>query len=260
MKFFDTNFLFKVFGGFFNASSGTPEFAFNDNSVYSWTSSGEGTDGNSVFVERILDQATTMNRIFLQETNISNYSIEIDSGSGYLPLVPTATVTSLSGKSHLISFANLLVSKLKISGSNTLPANQEKVIQNIYGFMEIGTIIAVDSTRVSHNVDQKVSNMLFGGKDIINIGMDYEFTISLKANNLPDDVATFETIRYLGREMYLWINDNSENVFKVFQRPYRFQDIYRVSREGKIAPRYEKDFVGSGITDSIKLVEMSKII
>jgi len=88
MRFFDTNYLFNNFGGSSSASSATAfaGLVFDESPKYSWNSQGENTDGNAIYVERILEANITIDRIFVQNTNISNLTIEVDAGSGYVSL------------------------------------------------------------------------------------------------------------------------------------------------------------------------------
>ena len=74
MRFFSTNYLYKNFGGTYAASSNTAfsSFSFDELSKYSWYSSGEGTDGDAIYLERVLGFAESIDRIFVRETNISN--------------------------------------------------------------------------------------------------------------------------------------------------------------------------------------------
>ena len=78
MKFFDVNFGFKAFGGLFDASSNSSsaENAFDESNTTAWQSSGEGTDGTPVYVERDFETDRVISRIFVLNSNIDDISFE----------------------------------------------------------------------------------------------------------------------------------------------------------------------------------------
>ena len=150
MRFFDTNYLFRSFGGSFGASSNSAiaYMAFDEKTKFRWRSASEGTNGNAIYLERILLAPVSINRIFITETNISDLTIEVDIGAGYVSL-PSATLTkSDDGYSYFYELASPInLSKIKFIGSNTIVANEEKYITNAYAFQEIGQIKYNDAVK-----------------------------------------------------------------------------------------------------------------
>ena len=160
MRFFDTNYLFTIFGNTIAESSGTGSLAFDEKTRYGWTSDGEGTDGNSVYIENILSESQSIDRIFVKETNIDDLTIEVDIGAGYVSLSYDELISNADGTSHLyILNTPISLEKIKLSGSNTIVADQEKSIKQVYAFSELGRLEGFDSMRPSRERVQKISKL-----------------------------------------------------------------------------------------------------
>lgn len=265
MRFFDTNFLAKYQGGTASSSSGYEWNAFNENPTYVFVSDAQDTDGDLVFIEREVNEDLTVNRIFIQETNIANLSIQYmkDGDLVYTTLLPTDynLIESADGRSKLYELnVPLVFKKMRFEGSNTTPANEEKTVSNIFMFNEIGKMLIHKSVSPERQRIQKKLELEAGGTVIANKGFYWKITVSIDGNNLPEDTATFNKLRDMHRNFFIWINDNHEEAFTVFQEPYRFQDLVKVAVYGKNKFEYHDNYFGHGFKDKITLYEAGKEI
>lgn len=256
MRFFDINYFFSKFGGTITASSGTPVFAFNENPRLSWVSNLQATDGTSVYIEQAIASVSIINRIFISNTNISNLTIQVDIGAGYVALSPTKTIVSKDLKNYLYEFNNIAITKIKISGSNTLIANREKEIGGIYGFMELGQIKNFAQIQPKNQKIQKVLKLQFGKSDIINLGRSYGFTLKLKNHYIPEDNVIINTLRQQDEPFFIWINDGNDDVMKMDIYPYRFQDIYKVASVKQDPTEFANNMFYSGINTTLNMEEV----
>lgn len=257
MRFFDTNVLYTLFGNTINASSGTPSLAFDEKTRYGWTSDGEDTDGDSVYIENILTQTTPVDRIFIRESNISNMSIEVNLGAGDIPLVYSEIISSADGTSHLYILTTPIVTqKVKITGSNTIVANQEKTIKQIYAFSELGRLENFDNIVPRRERLQKISKLQAGKVDVIDFGRHFSFKLGLKAHYVEDDNDVINMLAQRDNPFFIWINDNTESIMKMYQEPFKFKDLYKVSVQKPDSMRFTKNLYFSGIDDSINMIEV----
>ena len=259
MRLFDNNWLFGNLGGTIAASSGTPSFAFDEDNQFAWNSAGEGTDGNAIFVTRTILALSPIKAIFIQTTNINNITIDVDTGGGLTPLTNFTLTKSADGMNYYYNLdAEINIIAIRVNGSNTITANQEKTIGQILAFRELGQIKNIDSIEASLKRIQKVSQLLAGKKDIINKGRQFDgVTLGFKTHYRSDDNAIIQTLLTRDDAFWIWINDNSENVQVMSVEPFRFGDIYKVAIEKNHKIKYTNNLFFSGIDLKLKLVEVA---
>lgn len=257
MRFFGTNQLFEDFGGTITASSGTPSFAFDEDDDYPWTSSGEGTDGNAVYIQQVLAASVSIDSIFIKDSNIDDLAVEVDVGSGFVALTNYTQITSADGTSHLFVLnSSISLAGIKITGSNTITANEEKEIGQILAFLQIGQIKYVSDINPRKQRIQKRSKLSTGKEDIINKGTYFEFQIKFKAHYSAADNSVIQDLRDQEDAFWIWINDNEEENIVMSQEPFRFGDIYKVGNIGVDNLSFAKNFFRSGVDFDLNLVEV----
>jgi hypothetical protein len=259
MIFFDTNWLFNRLGGTIVASSGSPDFAFDEDTQFAWNSSGEGTDGDAITVTRTLDQSQPIDAIFIQTTNINNITIDVDVGAGFVSLSSFTLIKSLDGMNYYYSLdSEISIDAIRINGSNTITANEEKTIGQILAFRQLGQIKNIDSIQPSLKRIQKVNKLITGKRDIINKGREFEsISLGFKTHYRSDDNTIIQTLITRDDSFWIWINDNSEDVQVMALEPFRFGDIYKVAIEGKHKINYTKNLFFSGMDLKLKLTEVA---
>ncbi len=259
MRFFDTNWLFNRLDGTITASSGFPDFAFDEDSQFAWNSSGEGTDGDAIFVTRTLAASQPIKAIFIQNTNINNITIDVDVGAGFVALSSFTLTKSDDGMNYYYSLDSIItILAIRINGSNTITADQEKSIGQILAFRELGQIKNIDSIEPSLKRIQKVSQLLAGKKDIINKGRQFDgISLGFKTHFKSADNAMIAILLSRDEGLWLWINDNNEEVQIMKQEPFRFGDIYKVAIEKNHKLKYTGNLFFSGIDLKLKLVEVA---
>lgn len=260
MRFFDTNYLFQAFGGSFDASSNSQiaYFAFDETPKFRWRTSGEGTDGDSVYLERVLSTPATINRIFITDTNISDLTIQVDLGAGYISL-PTNTLTkSNDGKSYFYELASSIsISKIKFIGSETITADEEKYIYNALAFLEIGQIKYNDAIKPAIERVQVVSKLNAGKYDIINKGRQISFKLGFRSHYSITDNTVIQTILARDSEFWLWLNDDQEDSIVMPQEPYRFKDVYKLAFKGNHSMAFKDNMWFSGIDTEFTLIQVA---
>lgn len=265
MKFFDFNYLAKQNGGTISQTSGVGSNAFNESSRVSWTSEGQNTDGTTANVSQTLDEASKFTHIMVLDTNISDLKIEYKSTTVTTWTELTSSdydkILSKDGKSHYFALKgavlNNIFTDIRVGGDNTSPANNEKTISNIFGFSYIGDLLGFSNVRASKQRRQSVLKLMSGGVMTINKSFYYEFNIDIEVNSRQSDVDTLNLLRNNFNSFYVWINGGYDNVFKVNQEPFNFNNVFKVSIKGNNTPNYYKNYFSLGITDKLKLVEQA---
>jgi hypothetical protein len=258
MRFFDTNWLFNRLDGTITASSGSPEFAFDEDNQFAWNSAGQGTDGDVITITRTLTQLQPIDAIFIKNTNINNITIEVDVGAGLVPLSNFTLIKSLDGINYYYSLdSQITIQEIKITGSNTITPNQQKTIGQILSFRELGQIKNINSIDPKLKKIQKVNKLISGKKDIINKGREFDsISLGFKTHYRADDNAIIQTILDRDDSFWLWINDNSEDVQVMALDPFRFGDIQKVAVMRDYKVKYTKNLFFSGMDLKLKLTEV----
>lgn len=260
MRFFTTNYLFSNFGGGYDASSNTAlaPFAFDEENLFSWFSSGENTNGNTIFLERTLDAAFSTNRIFVKNTNISNLTIEVDDGGGYDPLTNFTLTKSDDGTCYFYELdSTISIIGIKLIGSNTIVTDEEKSIGQVLAFEEIGNLKNVADIQPKRERIQAITKLNTGKYDIINKGQQWSFKIKLKAHYKASDNTIINAVLQRKSEMWLWLNDDEEGIMVMPQEPYRFKDLYKVAFQKSDSPKFQDNMYYSGINVDFDLVEVA---
>lgn len=260
MRFFDSNYFFTAYGGSYDASSNAniAFMAFDEKLKFKWISSGENIDGDAVYLERVLENPTSINRIFITETNISNLTIQVDLGAGYISLPSNTLTKSNDGYSYFYELDSpAIIEKIKFIGSSTIAPNQEKYIVNALGFTELGQIKYNDAVKPVIERVQVVSKLNSGKSDIINKGRQLSFKLSFKAHYSEMDNEVIEDILNKDSEFWLWLNDNQENVIFMPQEPFRFKDIYKVAFKGNHGMSFKDNAWFSGIDTEFNLIQVA---
>jgi len=258
MRIFDTNWLFENLGGSIAASSGTPQFAFDEDSQFDWASDGEATDGDAIFLTRTLESTNPIDSIFIKETNINNITIEVDVGAGFVALSDFTLTKSDDGMNYYFRLGSSInIDAIRVNGSNTIIANEEKTVAQILAFEELGQIENIDTIDPKIKRVQKVSKLNSGKKDIINKGRYFEFVLGFKTHFRSRDNAIIELLLDRDDAMWLWINDDMENIQVMNQQPFRFQDIFKVSIEKDNGVKYTNNLFFSGMDVKLKLTEVA---
>ena len=259
MRFFNISDFDSNFPNIYTQSSGSGIYAFlNDNSYY-WESEGEATDGTTSFIQANLPTlgTSTIDSLFINESNISDLTIYLNTGAGFVIFTDYIIVSSEDAKSHYYKFNNpQTIVALKIEGSNTTPANQEKKINRILAFSQLGRIENPADVNPTKNRKQVISKLLNGKSDGINFGSSFEIDLKLKNHLTAEDNSIISLLSAQDEELWVWIQDEKEDRYKFFkQEPYRFQDLLKVVIKGKTKPIYKKGYY-SALDISYKFIEV----
>jgi hypothetical protein len=253
---FDSNYVNNTW----NQSSGNGSFAFiNDNNYY-WETEGEATNGTTSFLQASLEdlQTSTIDSLFILESNITDLAIYLDTGSGLVLFTDYAAIDSEDGKSHYYKLnSEQTITGLKVEGSITNPANEEKKINRVLAFKQLARIENPAEINPTKNRKQKINKLLNGKSDIINLGSSFDIDVKLKNHLTEQDNDAIEFLSDRDFEFWIWIQDEKEDRFKLFkQEPFRFQDLKKVAVKGKTSPNYKNGY-WSSLDVSYKLIEVN---
>lgn len=256
MRIFDTNELFYKFGNTLNGSTGTFQFAFDENLKTKWQTSGEDSDSDPVYIENIPESNISINRILIIGTNITDLAVQVNLGAGDVALSYTKLIKSNDNTCWLFEFDEISTSKVKITGQTTIVANSEKEIAEIYAFKEIGELKNYADI-IPTRVRTQIINKLQAGKvHVINQGRHFQFQLGLKTHYNANDNTIINSILQRDMPMFLWLNNNNEDVMVMNQEPFRFQDIYKVAVIKNDSLKFTKNLFFSGIDNQINFEEV----
>ncbi len=262
ITFFDFNYALKEFNGSVTVSSSdeTKWFAFDGSKKTRWLTTGEDTDGDSVSIERDFEANRSIQVLFIYNTNISNIAFEYYDGSWHsLTHSSNCTIIKSSDNKHIYVLIDSIttMSKIRITGSNTITANQEKYIYEIYAFKKIGTLEYPVDIEGSDEINQDKFKKEDSKATLINKGISWDFTLRFRSHINQNDIDLYNTLKSRETEFYIWVNAGLESQFKYKFEPYRFQDIYKVGRDRGGSPALTDNLYWTGLNDILRLIEVS---
>ena len=258
MRFFDLNIAHKSFPGTYSAicESANSESCFDGLDYTFWSSNEYDTDGLSVWVERDFGSVQSFNRLFVQDTNIENISLQYWNGSAFATLTATA-YKSVDLRSVLFEFTDPVSSKIRIIGTDTITLNEEKVLGSVFVFTELGRLVIPPSgINVKRVKEQDAHLLITGRKFIFNRGKRWEIEVSSQAHVGQADTTLLESLVKRDAEFHVWLNANNEVRMNQIIEPYAFKNMLKVSIAGGDNPNYYKNLFFSGVSNKFTMVEV----
>ncbi len=257
-QFFGTDHNNLAFGNTVTVSSrdANKDFMF-DSLIYTrWISSGEDTDGNAVSIEVDYGTNRTFDSFYVYNTNISNIAIDYWNGATW---VSVTGLTKSSDSRYVFGHlsASVTATKVRITGSNTITADQEKSVTLFYTFLEIGQLEYFPKPKYKNNNKQDIKKLDDGRNFIIERGGAFENEIDFKSHVNQDDIDLMRTLIDRKEPFYIWMCGGDTSIFTYAFKPYRFQDIFKVAIVGSDGAEYTKNYYKAGYNDKIKMVEVA---
>lgn len=262
LRFFGTDYNNIQFNGTPDASSAplNSMFAFDGLTATRWISSGQNTDGTSIYLEMNYGFNRTVNAFYVYNTNIANIQVEYWNGSTFTILTTSnATITKSLDGNYLFVRTNvdITTSKVRVIGSNTTPANQEKSVTLFYAFYEFGQLKYFPDLIPTFTPEQNVLSTTDGRAFIIERGEAFSAQLNFASHVQQNDINLAETLCAFKQPFFIWPNGGNESIFRFSFRPYRFQDIFKVAIINKLTPKLTNNYYKAGYNNLINLVEVT---
>jgi hypothetical protein len=262
IKFFSENIAEQPRGGTVTVSSNDSLkwFSFDNLKDTRWISTGEGTDGNAVSMERDFGSAYTIDSIFVYNTNISDIAYDYWNGSSWVAINSgNATITKSSDNKYVSIKMNSSVTteRIRITGSNTITANQEKEIGLVLAFSEIGQLEYRPTPEVRYQLNQILHKIDSGGYFIIDKGESFLCNLNMVSHVNQNDIDICEELSTRKRPFFMWICGGDTSQFTYKFRPYRFQDIFKMGVVDSLNPNLTRNYYKAGYNNTIQMVELA---
>lgn len=265
IKFFGENYNETVFvDNVITPSSNTAnaEFAIDNLDFTKWVSSGEGTDGNQISFE--IDYSAYTNRtidsFYLAQTNISDAEFEYWNGSSWVTVEDSVNAVVVKNDDNTYVYAKLsspvTVTKVRVIGSNTITADEEKEFYGFKTFLELGEFEGrpVPSTR--HIKDEEVHQLSDGRYFAFSLGDAFEYTFNFKSMRQVD-ISLIESLIDAELPIHVWLCGSDTDQFRFSFKPFRFQDLKKMMIVGDQFPNLTQGYYQSAYNNKIKLIEVS---
>lgn len=262
LRFFGTDYCELVFGNSTTVSSNVSmeDFIFDGLKSTRWLSSGEDTDGDDVFVEVDFGKNRNLDSVFIYDTNIEDAEVQYYTGSAWVTLNSSvATISKSADFKYIFIKANsyFTATKLKLVGSNTIVANQEKYVTLMNAFLEIGQFEYFPDFRAKSDVFQSSFKTTDGRNIIIERGQCFEADIEFKSHVNQNDITLAELLIERKEPFFIWPCGGDTSIFRFSFYPHRFKDFFKVGILGDSSPRLTDNFYKAGYNNKIKLVEVA---
>lgn len=261
LRFFGTDYNNKVFDGTITASSrdSLKEFAFDGLTGTRWTSDGEDTDGNEVTLEMDYGINRTIDSFFVYNTNIEDIEVQYWNGSAWVTASASiATIVKSADFKHLFVKLNAEVTtqKVRIAGGDTLTANEEKYLGMFFAFMELGQFEYFPGFKPNIDPEQNVFKTTDGRHFVIERGEAFSASIDFVSHVNQNDIDLVEDLLERKEPFYIWPNAGDESIFTYSFKPFRFQDIFKVTIIGNNSPEYTKNYYKAGYNNTVRIIEV----
>lgn len=261
LRFFGTDYCELGFYGTPDASSRSSfaQFAFDGLVGTKWTSDGEDTDGDDVYLEMDFGTNRTIDSFFVYNTNIEDIEVQYYDGAAWVTCNSTiATITKSADLAHLFVQLNSPVTtqKVRVAGGYTITADQEKYVTLFRAFLEIGQFEYFPEFTPKISNKQDVFSTMDARSFIIERGEAFSAKIQFKSHTNQNDITLAETLLDRKEPFFVWPNGGDESIFRFSFRPYRFQDIFKVSITGDNSPDFTKNYYKSGYNNTFNLIEV----
>jgi hypothetical protein len=258
MRFFDINIAHIGFPGTYTAicESANADSCFDELDYTLWSSNEYDDDDLSVWVERDFLLPKSINRVFVKDTNIQDIILEHWNGSAWIA-TETTVYKSVDLQNIFFEFDDLTVSKIRVTGSHTLVANQEKNIGNIFVFTELGKLnIPPADINAKRIKEQDIYKLINGKKITFNKGGRWEIDLIFQAHIGQSDIDILNSLVIRDCNFFIWINDNTEAAMRQIVEPYAFKNLLKVSVMNGDSPNYYKNIWVSGMSNKISMAEV----
>lgn len=261
LRFFGTDYNENRYGGTPDASSreSFSVFAFDGIPGTKWTSSGEDSDGDDVFLEMDFGVSRSIDSFFIYNTNIKDIEVQYYDGADWVTCDSLISTVVKSGNGiHLFVKLNSQINtqKVRAVGSETIIPNEEKYITMFRSMLEIGQFEYFPDFRPKYRLIQNKFNVTDGRCVILERGEQFVAEMNFKSHINQKDIDLAETLCSLKEPFFIWANGGDESIFSYKFRPYRFEDIIKVSISDDVSPTLTKNYYKSGYNNKIYLEEM----
>lgn len=261
LRFFSTNYNDQQFGGTITVSSSDnlKNFAFDGLSGTKWITNGESADGNAVSLEMDYGFNRTIDSLFVYDTNIDNLVLAYWNGASYTSITGSnATIIKSADKYFVFAKLNAPVttSKVILTGSNTIIANQEKYVTQFMAFSEIGQLEYFPPFHPRFSPEQNVFKITDGRSFVIERGESFSAQVDFKSHVNQNDIDLAMTLFERKEPFFLWPCGGDVSIFVYSFKPYRFQDIFKVTHVGAYEPELTNNYYKSGLNATLNLVEV----
>lgn len=261
IRFFGTDFNANEFNGTASASSqiANAVFAFDGLQGTRWISSGENTDGNDVYVEMDYGFNRTIDSFFVYDHNIDDIEVQYHNGSNWVTANSSiATITKSTDLYHYFVKLNSEVTtqKVRVAGSNTVTADQEKYVTLFHAFTEIGQLEYFPDFSPKITPKQDVFATTDGRGFVIERGEQFSAQLNFKSHVNQNDINLAQTLTERRAPFFIWPNGGDESIFTYKFKPFRFQDIYKVTIVGSSSPEYTNNYYKAGYNNKINMIEV----
>jgi len=261
LRFFGTDYCEAALGGTATASSNISfaEFAFDGLIGTKWTSDGEDTNGDDIFLEMDFGSNRTLDSFFVYGTNIEDVEVQYYDGADWVTCnASIATIVKSADLAYLFVKldSEVTTQKVRVAGGDTITADQEKYVTLFRAFAEIGQFEYFPGFSPRIPPKQNVFSTTDGRGFVIERGEQFTAKIKFKSHVSQADIDIAEELIALKIPFFIWPNGGDEDVFTFSFKPYRFNDIFKVAIVGPSMSELTKNYYKGGYNNTINLIEV----
>lgn len=258
LRFFGTDHNNTAFGNTVTVTSraANKDFMF-DGLIYTrWISDGEDTDGNAIGIEVDYGGNRTFDSFYVYNTNILDIVLEYWDGGAWVALTD---VTKSSDNRYVFGrlASPVTATKVRITGEDTIVANQEKSVTLFYTFVELGQFDYFPKPKYKNIPKQNIIDLTDGKAFIIERGDKFTVMVEFKSHVKQTDIDLMRTLIDRKEPFYIWMGGGDVSIFSYLFKPYRFRDIFKVGMVGPDEGELTNNYYKSGYNDKIKMIEVA---
>lgn len=231
----------------------------------------ESIGSNDITDETItitLSQSVDINRIFLIDHNMKQFTIKYWGGSSWDDFTSVVGIdgslgsgiseTAFSQDTAYYEFDSVNTDQFLITGSTTQTANQDKEIVQFIATEEIGTFLGYPRVQgLKHNNNITKSKLLSNKTWAYKSQETLTFQIDFNSHPYQNDVDILEVLHESIDPFLVWLCGGryGTSYFRIEQRGWRLKDVYNMQESTAFGSLYSKNIYINGAETGIALLE-----
>jgi hypothetical protein len=234
----------------------TAYFTLNRNNLTAWVTSGSVDADNTTYVVDWSDQKT-IDSILLVQHNFKAFTVKYWDGAAYQDFSTPIAQTVNTSADTFYSFTAVATTKIKITITGTMVANDDKYLYQFIATKAIGQFAGWPVFKKPTLSKNKIITKMLSGKESVRdqIG-SYKVSLEIKILSSTADVALIETIFDSIEGFLFWPCGGSEAQFITGAQSYRKRDIYLMKSAGDYVPELYNGIYSCGIHMLLPLTEV----
>ena len=213
-------------------------FARNRSQISAWVTT-ESVDADNTTYEINFGDIVEIDTIILMRSNFKNYTVKYDVGGVWTDFSTAIAVTNNTTATKFHQFTAVQTTKVKLTITGTMTANQDKRLYEFVVTKEIGQFIGwPEITDVVRSRNRQITKMI-SGKELVREQIGFTMAkMKFKVYRNTTDLTLIETLYASNDGFHMWMCGGDEAQFYSVREGYRLMDLPLVKLRNEWKPNW----------------------